>query len=279
MTDSGRVIHMRKHTARTSFNADAKSIDLAERLRRFRLQANIAQPKLAEMIGVNRNSISNWEAGRRRPDMDLVPKVCEALGITLDQFFGIDDPVTAEDKKLLECFHEMDEPNKKAFRHIGYNILDAQHEREYSEQRAYLEENHCIVPLSEELAAAGYGEWLDSNPEVTDVYLYRDEDVERADQLIRITGDSMEPTYKNGDVLLVEHTSAVDVGEIGIFILDGKGFVKEYQGDHLHSHNPEYPNIMLKDYDSTYCYGRVLRALTPDDYMTDEDIAILTGRD
>lgn len=79
-----------------------------------------------------------------------------------------------------------------------------------------------------------------------------------ADFALRIVGDSMEPAYHEGDMLLIQRTESVAQGELGIFLLDGCGYFKKFGGDRLISLNPAYPPILLKDYSSTACCGRVI---------------------
>lgn len=82
-----------------------------------------------------------------------------------------------------------------------------------------------------------------------------------ADFALRISGNSMEPKYHEGDLLLVENCESVDVGELGIFVLDGNGYFKKYGGDRLISLNPDYGDILLKDYSEVTCCGRVIGKL------------------
>jgi phage repressor protein C with HTH and peptisase S24 domain len=71
----------------------------------------------------------------------------------------------------------------------------------------------------------------------------------------------MEPKYHNGDILLIQECESVEVGELGIFVLDGSAYFKQYGGDRLISFNSEYGDIMLKDFDSAECYGKVVGKL------------------
>lgn len=82
-----------------------------------------------------------------------------------------------------------------------------------------------------------------------------------ADFALRIYGDSMEPRYHSGDIVLVQNIDYVPEGELGIFILDGNGYFKKYDGDRLLSLNPKYPPIMLKDFSDISCAGRVIGKL------------------
>ena len=84
---------------------------------------------------------------------------------------------------------------------------------------------------------------------------------EGADFAVRISGKSMEPRFKDGDILLVQDSETVENGELGIFILDGSGYFKRYGGDRLISLNPEFGDIMLKDFAEVSCCGKVIGKL------------------
>lgn len=49
-----------------------------------------------------------------------------------------------------------------------------------------------------------------------------------ADFGVRVTGDSMEPVYHDGQIVWVKECATLDVGEVGIFIYDGDGYIKIY---------------------------------------------------
>ena len=71
----------------------------------------------------------------------------------------------------------------------------------------------------------------------------------------------MNPKYHDGDILLVENCDSTEIGELGIFILDGNGYFKKFGGDSLVSINPEYGDILLKEYAEAVCCGRVIGKL------------------
>ena len=113
-------------------------------------------------------------------------------------------------------------------------------------------------------------DWEDSiNDDVTDVevsdseeaeelYVPECAEAEEADFVLSVSGDSMEPTFHDGDKIYVSKQDAIDVGEIGIFIINGDAYVKELGTGKLISHNEKYRPISLKSDDSIYCCGRVL---------------------
>ena len=109
--------------------------------------------------------------------------------------------------------------------------------------------------------SAGVGEFLADAARGEDIVIPDDPRTAEADYALRINGDSMEPKYRSGDVLLIQTADAVEEGELGIFILDGSGYFKKYGGDHLISLNPQYPPIPLKDFEDVTCCGRVVGKL------------------
>ena len=65
---------------------------ICDRIRHYREGLGVEQKALAAMVGVTANAVSNWERGRARPDVNLLPDICEALQITLYQLYGLDLP-------------------------------------------------------------------------------------------------------------------------------------------------------------------------------------------
>ncbi|GHU83219.1 hypothetical protein FACS1894196_2740 [Clostridia bacterium] len=114
------------------------------------------------------------------------------------------------------------------------------------------------LPQSELPVSAGTGMPLPDTEEIDYLYVRMSREACRADEIIPVNGDSMEPTYKDGDLLLVEHTDSLEAGEVGVFVVAGEGFVKEYREDGLYSHNAEYDVIRPTEDDNAHCIGRVL---------------------
>lgn len=56
---------------------------LGERLRLRRIQVGLTQVELAARAGLLRTSITNIEAGRQRPPLHVLYRLCFALGIDL----------------------------------------------------------------------------------------------------------------------------------------------------------------------------------------------------
>ena len=66
---------------------DTSEISLRERIRLNLLssmeRANINQVQLAEKLGISKGTVNNWARGNNSPDVDMVPKICKVLGISI----------------------------------------------------------------------------------------------------------------------------------------------------------------------------------------------------
>ena len=60
-------------------------------LKALRDAKGLSQADLAEMVGVSPRQVGRWETGECEPLASLIPKICRALGCSLDQLWGISD--------------------------------------------------------------------------------------------------------------------------------------------------------------------------------------------
>ena len=58
-------------------------------IRKYRTRAKYNQRELAKLMGVNQNSICNWETDKRLPDAQTLRRLCMLLDIPLYEFFGM----------------------------------------------------------------------------------------------------------------------------------------------------------------------------------------------
>lgn len=64
------------------------SIDIGSKLKTLRKSKKLTQFELAEQLGINRASVSNYEVGRRTPHLSELKRIAEFFGVGLD-YFGI----------------------------------------------------------------------------------------------------------------------------------------------------------------------------------------------
>ena len=241
-----------------------------EIIRRRRTALALNQAELAERIGVSRNTVAGWETGHSRPDLGTLPSLCRALKISLNTFFGVEKKRTEEENRVLEIFTALEQADRESILWQMEALRDRR-----AEQRARKAE--IPLPNVVELfrndlgAAAGFGAAL-GETQGERIILLADRDTERADEVITVCGRSMEPTYYDGDQVLVQHTKELREGEVGIFLVDNEGYIKEYRKDGLHSHNPEFRTMTFHEDQSVRCLGRVIGKVKAEQIPTGEQM-------
>ena len=243
---------------------------ICSKIRYYRENADIEQKALAKIIGVTANSVSNWENGRSRPDIALIPGICQALGITLYELFDIKDPGTKynnEQQKLIDLYERLSYGHKKVVCNIINDLIDMQETENCPDLK--------VLSYFSRTLAAGIGDPTGFTDDSVPVYVYMTPEVMKADSIFKVNGDSMEPEFFNGqDVLVqrIENNSSLVPGEIGAFIVGNETYIKKYEADGLYSLNPDYPVMRFEDDDRVYLIGRVLGVFNSEGYAKKSDI-------
>lgn len=122
-------------------------------------------------------------------------------------------------------------------------------------------EGTIVIPFYETPVSAGTGSWLGDDIVAEWLTVPRNDLTTSADFALKISGDSMQPKFSNGETVLVKQTSSVFEGEIGVFVLNGESYIKKLGKKELVSLNPAYKPIPLHGFDDVRCVGKVLGTL------------------
>lgn len=87
-------------------------------------------------------------------------------------------------------------------------------------------EGTIVIPFYETPVSAGTGSWLGDDIVAEWLTVPRNDLTTSADFALKISGDSMQPKFSNGETVLVKQTSSVFEGEIGVFVLNGESYIK-----------------------------------------------------
>lgn len=217
---------------------------------------NIKITPLVLECGGTKGVIGGWKKGAT-PNSDIVMKLSVRLNVPTDVLlFGKEknstsEQLSADEQRLLTYYKKLSDIDKGVV--IGRaEQLAALAERQTEEPESTVFIEYYSLPVS-----AGTGVDLDGC-EMGMLEVEENPLTLKANFALRVSGNSMEPVFKNGDVVLVTSQPSVDIGEIGIFILNGEGYIKKFGGDRLISLNSQYDDIILHDYDDIYCKGKVI---------------------
>ncbi len=236
----------------------------ADRLKEARLKKGYTQEQIAEKIGVAKSTYTGYEKGNREPNVNTIGRLMEEFDVDAN-FLWQDDTnfpmqVSYEEIKHIEKYRELDAHGKE--------MVDFTLEKEWERSTATHEEKPKapmhnaaarIINYYYRLASAGTGQIVFDMPPTKRIEVPNIPEYRKADYAIGVNGNSMEPVYHDGDMLLVEMTDEIEPGETGIFLVDNESYVKKLGNGELISLNPQYGNIPLTE--NSRCMGRVIGKL------------------
>lgn len=256
--------------------------EIAKKMKTLRLDSGCTQAQVAEKLGITYQAVSNYERGKNSIETDVLLAMCEIYGVdpisVLSQ--GSKSEPQYKKEKVLTMSDEaisvakrysmLDDHGKDAVKAIlEVEQQRMEHEEQASKMEVTTEISRTIIDLDKVIpfrrsyqpASAGTGFFLGPD-EFETIYVQKNDLTRRATFGVPVKGDSMEPEYHDGDVLLVERAEDIRIGEVGVFTVNGEGYVKERGAGELISLNPAYAPIPMNE--SIRCNGRVIGILEPE---------------
>lgn len=206
---------------------------LGTRLKEIRKNQKLIQGEVASTLGLKRVTLSNYERGYRRPDVDTLNKLAGFYGVTTDWLLRI-----------------ADQPDNE---HRNYSNRDTSNRifKSYRIQQRMMVKRHIKAPVIRDLQS-----YLNGFAKVnTEEYLYIEQNkltLNSEDKVFfwQVSSDNMKPLLFSGDYILVKQQEKLNSGDLGLFLVKGEPFnsrihkVRDYAV--LVSSNQEYASFKVK---------------------------------
>ena len=237
-------------------------MDWLEHIKKLKKEKGFTNDSLSEASGISAGTLNKLLSGATAdPKLSTLLPLAGAFGCTLDELLGLKkDAAPVLPEALARQYRELDDAGREAVNdRIGKEYDRVTRERAAMPYSLDIPEVRRI-PLYDIAVSAGTGSYL-SGDSYSEIPIYAGPKTDAADFAVRVYGDSMMPRYESGDLLLVSKADGVDVGELGVFSLNGEAFFKKYGGNRLISLNPAYRDILLTENDEITCFGKVIGRL------------------
>lgn len=221
---------------------------IGDKIKIYRKRKGMTQTELGEKIGVGKSTIANYESGYRTPQQDALFKLADVLEVSINLLF----PPTTNEQSLLSMYSELEEPRKEKV----YNFT-AQQLREQNKV-INLEETKTVYLNSKLSAGTGI---IDLDPNDTKEVEYNGY-IPKHDLAFMVSGDSMEPSFADGEIVFVEKTPDIYNGQFIAVQINEAAFLKKVYIEEdclrLVSLNKEYDDIITNGTDNIRVIGRVI---------------------
>lgn len=239
-------------------------MSFASRVKQIKAEKGITTEQLSATSGIAVSTLAKLLSGATvEPKLSVALSIARALdcpvGALTDDSTYIAQTLTEEEEEMLALFRRLDSHGRE----LVLLVAEKESERDVSRRAtllsaprgAYRELPLYLFPVS-----AGVGTLVQST-DTEPLSVPATGAGATADFCLRVSGNSMEPKFFDGDLLLVREQPEVGFGELGIFIGDGEGYFKRFMGDRLHSLNPTYTDIPLSHFREFRCCGKVVGRL------------------
>ncbi|HDG6241392.1 TPA: helix-turn-helix transcriptional regulator [Staphylococcus aureus] len=232
-----------------------RNIIIAKNIRKFLNDSNMSQKKLAELINIKPSTLSDYLNLRSNPSHGVIQRIADVFEVgksDIDTTYKDDNDITSIYNKLTPPRQEnvlnyaneqLEEQNSK-----GDNVVDI---NSYKQEKTPVNVNGCV--------SAGVGERLHDETLFTEMVKGP---IPTHDLALKVNGDSMEPMFKDGEIIFVEKTHNIKNGQIGIFIIEEEAYVKKVivEDDRLTlvSLNKDYDDLHFYRNESVRLIGKVI---------------------
>lgn len=238
-----------------------------ERVKELRKALGLSGEEFGNRLGVKRSAVSDIERGRNKLTEQMIKSICREFKVNEEWLrYGTGEMFMVMDvqDQLMDWAGEVlgarDGEFKKRFITMLMDLSEDQWKfiekkakelaNKNEDSKSYVKE--IMYPYIIGGASAGLTSFL------TDIEIesIKAPICDNADFIISVSGDSMEPTYYDGEKVYVQKTPELNFGDIGIFSRGNELLIKEYGEDGLISHNPKYK--MIKGTEDIQTVGKVI---------------------
>ena len=240
-------------------------MSFAQRTKAVKARRGMTTEELSRKSGVPQSTLNKILTGViEEPKLSVAQAIAQALGcplgLLLDGTRDFTDTMSEEEMELVRKFRRLDGGSRDLLEMVVERELKREESAAYTvpEVEEVEEVKMLTLPLYVLPASAGRGSFLDENEYYETIDVRATRVSLGADYAVKVQGNSMEPMFDDGDILLVRRQQNVEVGDLGIFVGDGEGYFKRYIGRYLHSFNPAYADILIANFSEFRCCGKVI---------------------
>lgn len=225
---------------------------IGESIRRLRKEKKLTLEELAnnlnsmypDTLNFNKGKLSKWENEKEEPKLSSIRIIADYFGISIDSMYTGDTQ-----NNILTLYNKLNDKRKNKV--LAYAKKQLNEQDNNIIQLINIDEDKDVNIKSGHKSAAGFA-ILDDDSNITSTVMKASEIPNGADEIVEITGNSMEPLIMKGEQVFIRHQPTVENGEIAIVAIfdDGITCKKVYHNDiegtvRLQSVNDDYEDMVF----------------------------------
>lgn len=223
-------------------------MDFITFLKSRREQLGYSQNKFAKLVNITQSYFNSIERGevKNPPSKEVLERIAEGLNLN------------SEEKKQMLYLAALERTPKMIL-----NTLNELKEEVKLKEKNRMQNSENSIPLFARISA---GPGAFSDEEITDYIVLPGIKNNNNIFAVNVVGDSMEPTIKDGSIIICKKNIEIRNGEIGAFFIDDQAYVKRLKITKnyiaLISDNPNYAPIYIGPGENFHAVGKVIKVLS-----------------
>ena len=221
-----------------------------EKLKARRKELKLTQREIAEKLGISFQAYSAWERGIKEPSKEKVSQLENILKVSKGYFTQIE---------IVRLYHSLSKQGQDKVVLYARNLAQEEQAQKVAPMPERLYEYRVYERMSAGIGASVYD---DQNFDT----VYFNEELAH-DFASWVSGDSMEPKYKNGSVALIRETGFDYDGAVYAVVCNNQTYIKrvyrEEDGLRLVSINPKYKDIFISYEEDPRIVGIIVGNFVP----------------
>lgn len=238
----------------------------AENLKALRKSRRLSLDNLSKEINkmfdtnISKSMLSRWENGQVDPQMKYVQMLADFFKVNPIELID-DNNLDSDLMSLNSIYTRLNSHRRVKVYNYAAKQLSEQNEVHETPLKylADFQPQHDIVVQS--VVSAGTG-ILDLDTETTETISYRGQVPSSYDLAFKVSGNSMEPTFKDGDIIFVEKSKNPINGAFMVVQVYDEAFIKKVylENDKLRlvSLNPDYDDCFADEHNEIRIVGKVV---------------------
>ena len=203
-----------------------------EKLKARRKELKMTQKEIADQLGISYQAYSAWERGVKEPSKEKVNRLEQLLKVPKGYFTEIE---------IVRLYNTLSNKGKNQVIEYARNLVQKEKKQQVISVSEKLYEYHVYEKMSAGIGASVYD---DRDYDI----VYFDEELAH-DFASWVSGDSMEPKYRNSSVALIRETGFDYDGAVYAVVYNNQTYIKrvyrEENGLRLVSINPKYKDLFI----------------------------------
>lgn len=223
---------------------------MAKNIKKYMDLKRIDRAKLSSDLNISYTTVSDWVNGKTYPRIDKIEMLANYFGITKSQLVE-DNNIN---KDILPIYNKLNQTNQTKTYNFANDLL-----KEQSSNIVDMRKWKDVYIQSKVSAGRGI---VDLDQQHKELISYDGYVPPKYDLAFQVEGNSMEPMFRDGEVIFVEHQEEVRNGQLGVVTINDEAYIKKiYLEDNclrLVSLNKEYDDIIANGEDTIKVVGRVV---------------------